>query len=159
MNIYLIRHGKAEPANPAKKDFERLLTPEGEKIVAESTKIWKNFINHFDEIICSPYLRAKKTAAIIADAFNFEKEVIDDKILEPGSITENLIELANSIDGKNIAFIGHQPDMSYHIASLVSTGEVNLKFSPASVCKISFDGKVTAAKGELRFLLPPFSVK
>jgi len=36
MNIFLIRHGKAEPASPAKKDIDRELTDEGINIVKRS---------------------------------------------------------------------------------------------------------------------------
>ncbi len=48
MNIFLIRHGKAEPAFQTKKDIDRELTEEGKNIIKRSVEFWKNGIISFD---------------------------------------------------------------------------------------------------------------
>ena len=156
MNIYLIRHGKAEPASPAKKDIDRELTEEGISIIKRSVELWKNRIKSFDFIITSPFKRAVQTAEIIAELTNYKNELILDSILSPGSSTRSVIQLAEVLIGENIAFVGHQPDMSYHISSLACNSQVNLKFPPASIAKVSFNGSPQPGKGILEFLLPPF---
>jgi len=154
MNFYLIRHGKAEPASPLKKDIDRELTSEGAKILKASVESWKNVIKGFDFILTSPLLRAVQTTEIISKVTGFNKDIIKENLLLPGSNTNSLIELANSLEGENIAFIGHQPDLSFHTSRLISSKEVNLKFSPGAIAKISFEGKPKLGKGELVFLLP-----
>jgi len=156
MNIFLIRHGKAEPASPAKKDIDRELTDEGINIVKRSVGFWKNGIISFDFIFTSPFKRAVQTAEIIAELLNYKNELIKDRTLSPGSSTRSVIQLAEVLDGDNIALVGHQPDMGYHISSLVCNSQLNLKFSPASIAKVSFNGKPKPGKGILEFLLPPF---
>ena len=156
MNIFLIRHGKAEPASPAKKDIDRELTEEGISIINRSAGFWKNRIISFDFIITSPFKRAVQTAEIIAELMNYKNDLIIDNVLSPGSSTRSVIQLAEVLNGDNIAFVGHQPDMSYHISSLVCNSQLNLKFSPASIAKISFKGNPNPGKGTLEFLLPPF---
>ncbi|GBD87306.1 phosphohistidine phosphatase SixA [bacterium BMS3Abin03] len=159
MNIYLIRHGKAEPVFPGKKDDERNLTKEGSLIVEASANNWKEFVQDFDHIFTSPFIRAKQTARIISNVFHFQGNIVEDSVLAPGSVTRNIIELANAINGNDIAFIGHQPDMSYHISDFISGKEVNLKFSPSSIAKISFENGAASGKGILMFLLPPALIK
>jgi phosphohistidine phosphatase len=154
MNIYLIRHGKAEPAS-LKKDKERELTDEGITIINQSVEMWKKRVSHFDFIITSPVKRAVQTAEIIAEYITCQNQIIKDNLLGPGGSTASIIQLAVSLDGKNIAFVGHQPDMSFHISRLACNSEMNLKFSPASIAHISFEGKPKAGKGKLIFLLPP----
>jgi phosphohistidine phosphatase len=156
MNIFLIRHSKAEPASPAKKDIDRELTEEGVSIINHSVELWKNGIKSFDFIITSPFKRAVQTAEIIAELTNYKNDLIIDSVLSPGSSTRSVIQLAEVLIGENIAFVGHQPDMSYHISSLACNSQVNLKFPPASIAKVSFNGSPQPGKGILEFLLPPF---
>jgi len=156
MNIFLIRHGKAEAASQTKKDIDRELTEEGKNIIKRSVGFWKNGIISFDFIITSPFKRAVQTAEIIAELMNYKNDIIKDSALFPGCNTRSIIELAEVLNGDNIAFVGHQPDMSYHISSLVCNSQLNLKFSPASIAKVSFKGNPNPGKGILEFLLPPF---
>jgi phosphohistidine phosphatase len=156
MNIFLIRHSKSEPASPAKKDIDRELTEEGISIIKRTVGIWKDGIPSFDIIITSPFKRAVQTAEIIADLINCKNDLIIDSVLSPGSSTRSVIQLAEVLIGENIAFVGHQPDMSYHISSLACNSQLNLKFSPASIAKLSFNGNPKPGKGILEFLIPPF---
>jgi phosphohistidine phosphatase len=153
MNIYLIRHADAEKSSPSKKDFERKLTPEGVSAVQSAAEGWKNLISSFDYIVSSPLKRAVQTAEIVAKAFEYNKEIITDKRIAGGKIGD-IIEIANSLDGKDIAFIGHEPDFSNYVSSLISSSGAFLTFKKAMVAKISFDNKVRLAKGSLEFLIP-----
>lgn len=155
MNLLLVRHGKAEPAGINLKDFDRKLTTQGEEILLKATEIWKKFIDPPDEIISSPYLRAFQTGEIIADAFNFKKEIITDTILSPGCSTSEIIEIANAFEKENIMFIGHQPDLSKHTSNLVAEKFANISFSPGTVAKINFESRINFSRGVLEFLIPP----
>ena len=156
MNIYLIRHATAEPTTHLKKDSVRELTDEGIKLLQESCAIWKNYVNGFDFILSSPLKRALQTAELVAENFNYKNDIIKDSALLPGGNTSSIIQLADSIEGEDVAFFGHQPDMTHHISRLVGVSDLRIKFSPASIAKISFDGKAKKDKGTLIFLLPPF---
>jgi phosphohistidine phosphatase len=156
MNIFLIRHGQAEPASPAKKDIDRELTMEGITTINRSVEFWKNMIISFDFIITSPFERSVQTAEIIAELMNYKHDLIINNALSPGCSTRSVIELAEVLNGDNIALLGHQPDMSYHISSLACNSQMNLKFSPASIAKVSFKGSPKPGKGILEFLFPPF---
>lgn len=153
MNIYLIRHADAEKSSLTKKDFDRKLTPEGILAIKAAAEGWKNLISSFDYIISSPLKRAVQTAEIIAKAFHYKEEIVTDKRIAGGNI-EDLIEIANSLNGKEIAFIGHEPDFSKYVSSLISSSGAFLSFKKGMIAKISFDTKVRLAKGNLEFLIP-----
>ena len=146
MNIYLVRHGDAEKTAIGKKDFDRDLTPEGKTKIKSTVIYWKNFLPEISAIISSPYVRALNTAKIIAEVYEFKNEIIVDKKISPGSKTDNIIEIANSIEGEEIIIVGHQPDLSLHASNLVSNGSAGIEFKKGAVAKISFRNKAHLAK-------------
>lgn len=155
MNIYLIRHGEAERSSSGTGDFERKLTKEGKLQVRLSAEKWKSVIKSFDYIISSPLTRAVQTAKIIAEVFDYNEEIIKDDRLSSGGTTEGLIQIAESLDGDDFAFIGHQPDMSQHVSTLISNSGAHVEFKKAAIAKISFHNRVQVSRGELEFLIPP----
>lgn len=155
MIIYLIRHADAEPATPGKNDAERSLSVKGKEILINNIEIWKKFIPKISQIIASPYLRAEQTAEIIAHEYKFPiNKIIKNAKLAPGSKTEYIIEFANESNVENIAFIGHQPDLSKHVINLTSNGNVNIGFPPGTLAGLSFSGRVRPVSGILNLLIP-----
>jgi phosphohistidine phosphatase len=155
MNLYLIRHSIAETISPGKKDFDRELTLQGQDTLRNAAAYWNKIIHGFDLIITSPLVRAVQTSDIIADSFGYNREVIKDNNLATGAKTSALIEILNTYGLENIACIGHQPDLSFHISNLISTNGCVLHFPPAAICKIRFAGSAKFSKGELIYLIPP----
>lgn len=154
MNIYIVRHGDAERSSINKKDSQRELTPAGKEKLKKAVDGWKNLICNVDHIVSSPYIRTKQTAEIIAFGLKFNKEILlDDKLICGGS-TEDLIMLANSLDGKDIIFVGHQPDCSEHLSNLISSSGFFVDYKKGMIAKISFNNRVRAGKGMLEFLIP-----
>jgi Phosphohistidine phosphatase SixA len=154
MKIYLIRHGDAESSSLSQKDFDRNLSAQGIEKLKKTVYGWKNYIKSFDFLVSSPYLRAIQTTQIIADIYNINNKIIIDERIGCGSRTEDIINIANSLAVEKIAFIGHEPDMSNHISSLISAGGVNVEFKKAMIAKIAFGGRVRFSKGVLQYLIP-----
>jgi phosphohistidine phosphatase len=154
MKIYLIRHGDAEHGSLSKSDFERELTPSGIEKLKYAAAGWKQFIKPFDFIATSPLKRAIQTTNIIAEAYGLSDKIIIENRLACGSRTEDIINIANSIDADRIAFVGHEPDLSAHIANLVSGGNANFEFRKGMIARIEFGGKVRFSRGVLQFLIP-----
>ncbi len=155
MNLYLIRHSIAENISVDKKDFDRELTEEGKLIINKASQAWKNFINNIDIVLSSPLTRAVQTAEIIAENIQSKPKVIKDNNLGIGSRTSDLLDLLNGMDFKNVAVVGHQPDLSHHINNFCGTGNFNLAFPPAALAKIEFENSIKYAKGKLIYFIPP----
>ena len=153
MNIYLIRHSEAENISKGIKDFDRKLTQDGELKIKNAARYWKNIISNFDYILSSPYIRALQTAKIIASVFNYKNEIHTDRKLGCGSETDDLIDAINLFDGNDIAYVGHQPDLSNHASALISGSGAFVEFKKGAIAKISFHNKVKEGKGVLEFLI------
>ena len=55
---------------------------------------------------------------------------------------------------EDIAFVGHQPDLSEHLEVLIADQSINISIKPSTIAKISFEGKVKPQRGTLKYLLP-----
>jgi phosphohistidine phosphatase len=159
MNVYLIRHGEAEQTSEYKPHEERELTIEGIEILKNSAQIWKNYSTNFEMILSSPLKRAMQTAEIIKETFEVKAHVMQEISLLNGGQTEDLLNLAGSLDLNNLAMIGHQPDIGIHISKMIGTMEINFRIPPAAIAKISFNSNPGIGRGKLEFLIPPINKK
>ena len=142
MNLYILRHGIAvEPtAHGFAKDADRPLTPEGERKLLQIAKAMEALDLTFDLILSSPYLRARHTAEIVAEALKARKKLELSDNLTPGGSTKKLVELLNHLQPppENVLLVGHEPYLSGLISLLVS-GDATL----AVVMKKAGLGKLT----------------
>ncbi len=150
MNIFLIRHGYAENFG---SDNERNLTENGIKILRETFSQLKKIEPRLDVIVSSPITRAKQTAKILHEIYRVEYEILFENALARSATTDELLAMTNTLPGDTIAFIGHQPDMSYHVSNLISNSGASVTFFPGSVAKIRFDGLPRMRSGVLELLM------
>lgn len=156
MNLYLIRHSISEISSFNKKDFERELTEEGKLLIKNSADVWKKYIRKFDVIFTSPLKRAVQTSEIISTIMQSVSNIIVENNLGTGSRTSDLIDILNLTDKEDVAIVGHQPDLSFHIYNLCGNGRINLSFPPATIAKIKFEKRIRYGSGILEFFIPPF---
>jgi phosphohistidine phosphatase len=155
MNLYLIRHSIAENISADKKDFDRELTAEGKTVILNSVKIWQNYIKKLDVILTSPLIRAVQTSELISSEFNPVPVIIKDNNLGTGSHTSDLIELLDSLEFEDVAVVGHQPDLSFHISNFCGKNGFSIAFPPAAIAKVEFDNSIKYGRGKLIFIIPP----
>ena len=149
MNIYLIRHGEADNRGST----EKVLTENGKKSLENLINYLDNFDIRLDYLVSSPLTRAKQTAEYFKRFLNNTNNLFSDNVLSPGCSTEDIISLAISLDSENIAFVGHQPDMSRHLSKMISTSSANTSFSPGAIARVFFDYKIEKGEGILDFLI------
>ncbi|MBL4606707.1 MAG: phosphohistidine phosphatase SixA [Pseudomonadales bacterium] len=119
MNLYIMRHGMAEPYH-AKPDAERLLVPEGETQALSVATQWKQSSPSLDYIIASPYKRAQKTAQIVMETLVFSGELLTNPLVTPDG---KVLEVAKSLDQfspADILLVSHMPLVSDLLAYLTS---------------------------------------
>lgn len=159
MNLFLLRHGKAEPRSVKwRPDSQRPLTRDGEKRMAEVAHGARALELNFDLILTSPYVRAFRTAEILADVYGARKLFETKKLIaeaEPKTIVSEINENFASI--QDIVLVGHEPFMTRLIATLIAgegaAADIDLK--KAGLCKLSIE-KLTYGKcARLNWLLTP----
>jgi phosphohistidine phosphatase len=135
MNLFLLRHGKAEPRSPKwRPDSKRPLTAEGEDSMFAVARGIKALDVSFDVILTSPYARALRTAEILAEVYESEK-LFETARLAPEAGANGIIDEVNenfSAAG-HIVLVGHEPFLSRLIAALLTgEGGMSLELKPAS---------------------------
>ncbi len=160
MKVIVLRHGiahdRADPNCPV--DAERALTEEGKKRTRKACKGLKAVGCAPTRILTSPYLRAKETAALAAEALG----VPDSKI----TITEALLPeaapyaifhalFAFHASDEEILCAGHAPNVDKVIA-VALTGErapvTSMKKAGAAMLLVE---DLPRTRGQLVWLMPP----
>lgn len=152
MRLYLLRHAEAEPHRV--NDFSRRLTEKGNdqaKRVGEFLETRKIIP---DLILSSPVLRAKETAEIVASKLGGSDLSMVPWLACGMSPETALQELASYARFDSVMIVGHEPDFSTLIATLIgleSSAVINV--SKASLTAIDL-ARLTPGFGVLRFFLP-----
>lgn len=109
MKVFLLRHATASYGPP---DPDRPLTGEGSTHAHKlAAFIQDNPFYDFSEIWCSPYLRARQTAAPFMDGINGKIPLVEMDCLTPFGDPEDLIpRLLKTPD--SILIVGHNPHLS-----------------------------------------------
>lgn len=113
-NLYLIRHGIAAERGTYQNDDQRPLTKEGDRKTRKVARRLKDLNLQFDIIFSSPLVRAHQTADILL-SFGLSSTIEDCSALAPdGNLNDWLTQQYKTwsqLDGKNLALVGHQPDL------------------------------------------------
>lgn len=105
MKIWLLRHGEAEPARG--RDADRQLTTHGrEQVLAIVSHLQQQPL---DQILCSPYIRARQTTEVLLEALELDKAPLIAPWLVPDESVQAAVRQLDSLPGQNILLVTHQP--------------------------------------------------
>jgi phosphohistidine phosphatase len=160
MDLYILRHGIAvEPGTPGyENDADRPLTPEGQRKLGQIADAMVALDLSFDRIISSPYLRARETAEIVAEALMADKKLELSDTLTPGGSFKRLVELLNRLEPspKSVLLVGHEPYLSGLISLLVSGKETfGVVMKKGGLCRLTTESLKHGRCAELQWLLTP----
>lgn len=108
--LYLLRHAQA--SSQSEKDFDRPLTPEGERVVRHLAKFLEDKEIEIDRILSSSAIRAMATANILAENLGVVVKPVDE--LYEASARTFLVTI-NGIEEKygKVLIVGHNPTITY----------------------------------------------
>jgi phosphohistidine phosphatase len=160
MNLYILRHGLAVDAGAVgiEKDSERPLTPKGERKLWRIAQALEELEISFDWILSSPYVRARRTAEILAEAQHSRKKVELTDHLTPGGSVKKLVELINRREPapEDVLLVGHEPYLSDLISLLLSgSSQVAVVMKKAGFCKLCIEQLEPGHCATLEWLLTP----
>lgn len=131
MRLYLVRHAEAATGEP---DELRSLTNAGRETARALGKQLAADGVQPDVVLSSPLLRARETAAEIAQATGAEAE--PDERLAPGADVDD-VRAAITGRGETVVVVGHQPDCGRVAAAL--GGGPEPAFAPGGVAVLELD--------------------
>jgi phosphohistidine phosphatase len=163
MKLYLLRHGIAAERGPrwAGHDADRPLTKTGSKKVLRVGEAMKEMELSFDLILSSPFRRARETAEIVADLFDYGDRLKYSAHLKVGGRPASLIrEIKTHYPScRSILLVGHEPYLSSLISVLMS-GEDRLLITmkKGGLCKLEAQSLRYGRCASLQWLLGPSQV-
>ena len=153
MRLLFLRHGLAESRETwTAADDGRPLTAEGRSAMAREAATMARLGLAPDVIVSSPLARAHETAQIAAEGMGIADRLHDDERLAPGFGPAELAAILDEHpDVETLMFVGHEPDFSLTIGSLV--GGTSVVCKKGGLARVDIDPESGAA--ELLWLLPP----
>lgn len=135
--LYIVRHAQKEDVQIGRDDYDRELSPEGEK---EAKLIAQNFASKnlpVDLIVASPAIRTKKTAEIFAEALKYKKTIMLNEVLYMAFVNELFETISYTFDTvDSMLLVGHNPSLTALAITLVGFKE---KFEQGAIMQIIFD--------------------
>ena len=155
MNLYILRHGKAEDARPGVSDADRRLTKKGREEISAVGRWMGAQELRFDLIASSPLVRAQETATIITECLGEKDCRVTWEVLAPGGNTDTVCQLiAKYLDMRTVLLVGHEPLLSALIGRII-TGNENaaIVMSKGALAKIRNFSHTPGLSGELHWLV------
>jgi phosphohistidine phosphatase len=106
--LWLLRHGEAEPHDGAASDDARDLTPRGEQQARTAGRAFAALELVFHAVYTSPKLRARRTAELVCEPLGLEPIVWAP--LRGGFGARDARELLAGDPEQRVLVVGHNPD-------------------------------------------------
>jgi phosphohistidine phosphatase len=160
MNLFVLRHGIAADLDTVglANDAYRPLTPEGERKVSQIAEAMGKLELSFDLMLSSPYLRARRTAEIVAERLGARTKLELSDLLTPGGSTKRLVELLNRAQPspESVLLVGHEPYLSELISLLVAGKETfGVIMKKGGLCRLTIESLKHGRCAALQWLLTP----
>jgi phosphohistidine phosphatase len=141
--LWLLRHGEAEPHGSATDD-DRRLTERGEEQSRAAGRALAALAITFQAVYTSPKVRARDTARLTCEALGCEP--MEHAPLRMGFSADDALELLHA--DERILVVGHEPDFSQVVYDLTGA-QIDMK--KGGVAGLRVEG----GRGELIVLLRP----
>jgi phosphohistidine phosphatase len=157
MHLHLLRHGDAgDPLAWDGPDTRRPLSDRGVEQAERLGAHLKAVGFPAMPFLTSPKVRASQTATRVATAVG-GKVVVEARLA--GALDPDAIEAILSAHGdpERVVLVGHDPDFSELLATLIGAPEVPMR--KGALARIAIERPIQPGTGILRFLLPPNLVR
>jgi len=154
VEIWVLRHAKAEEGGPGTPDGERALTPAARKRMRAAARAISRLEPKFDAILTSPLRRARQTADPVARALGQRKDLIETAALEPGADPEEILREIEKRRRRRVLLVGHMPHLGELLGYLL-TGRPNtpIEMKKGALARVEFEGETPKPPGTLTLFL------
>jgi phosphohistidine phosphatase len=140
IELYILRHAPAESRQlwGPRRERDRPLTRKGEMKMWPIAKRMKRLKLSFDLILSSPFLRARRTAEIVADTFGMKIQLADALLptADPKSLFRSTTDLFRA--KRKIVIVGHDPFLGRLISfCLCGKASIQVTLKKGGLCKLA----------------------
>jgi len=163
MDLYILRHAIAvERGTPGyASDADRPLTAEGERKLRKVVRAMERLKLSFDLVLSSPYVRARRTAEIVAGALGCRQKLKLSEHLAAND-SRQFIQLLRTKRPlpRSVLIVGHEPYLS-RLISLLASGEPrsHVTLKKAGLCKLTIASLRHDRCAMIEWLLTPHQMQ
>ena len=156
MEIYILRHGIAEPRRPARADAKRVLTDAGRTKLREVLARARAAKVAPSLVLTSPYVRAVQTAEIALDVLGGKIALARTNALLPSSSPEAAWrEILSHAEDDSILIAGHEPLLSETASYILGSERNIIDLKKGALLLLEVEELDTPPLGVLKWLLTP----
>jgi phosphohistidine phosphatase len=154
MILYIVRHAWAGERDEKRypNDDLRPLTPDGKKRFSKMLDRLDDAKIRPTWIATSPLVRCRQTADLLAKHLPEPPEIMELVSLRPESDLGEILAWTGRRNDEEIAWVGHDPDVSDLAAALIGDGSASIRFTKGAIAAIRFQGAVERNAGQLAWL-------
>lgn len=159
MDLHVVRHAIAFEHDPSRwpDDADRPLTPEGEERFRVAAKGLRKLVPAVDVVLASPFVRAWRTAEILAGEAGWPSPVPTDELAAGRPVFDAVEAIKRSATSGSVAVVGHEPTLGALASLLLSGSEdlVRIDVKKGEVVTLGFEGAFGPGRAVLRWALTP----
>lgn len=156
--LLLLRHAKSGWKDANQLDFERPLNERGHGAAPLIGSYMRKQNLQPDLVLCSPALRAKQTAFLVAQAASFTADLrYDQRIYEAPAA--RLVEVISQVEdaANKVLLVGHNPGLEDLLENLTNEEHQHIPTAALALLTLNVEkwNKVRAGCGKLEWLVKP----
>ncbi|HEX4170274.1 MAG TPA: histidine phosphatase family protein [Bryobacteraceae bacterium] len=154
MQVHLLRHGIAEEGHAGLSDADRALTSEGRKKLRQVLQTAAKAGVQPTLMLSSPYKRAIQSAEIAKRTLGYSGEILQTKVLAPGSNVEQVWEEIRVHRGEmSLLLAGHNPLFEHLAGYLLGHSNLKMEFKKGALLRLDVESFGVEPRGVLRWCL------
>jgi phosphohistidine phosphatase len=158
MELYILRHGEAEPRESGIADADRALIKKGRVDVRDVCKAARRAKIEPQLILTSPLRRARETAEVAASVFEGCPMKDTDAMLPDASLDAAWKEACASAKVSHVMLVGHEPHISAFVGYLLGH-PIGIEFKKGALIRVDTVKRSGSPDGTLKWMLTPRLVR
>jgi len=162
MEVYLVRHAVAYERDRRRwpDDALRPLTAAGKRKFREAAHGLARHLPRRAQVLTSPFVRARDTAAILVKTAGFRRPVKAGE-LAAGTPTQATFDLLRQQKHSALVIVGHEPNLGEFLSAALAGDDARVKcdFKKGGAVCLRFARGVKAGGATLVWMLPPRVLK
>lgn len=157
LELYFLRHAiAAERGEGDYSEEERPLTEKGRLKMVAAIHGMHRLELKLDGLLSSPLTRAVQTAELVRQHLPYGGALEIQEDLAPSGSLKPFLEKIGRREGKRFMLVGHEPNLSSWIRSLLNCGRRGgLLLKKGGLCRLDLERASETASSELIYLLQP----